>query len=173
MMNLLPMYACSTRNLMVGKNVLWVAKQHGHSIVTMLRIYAAWTEGAVEADVEAIKRSMNHTSIRRGSLRNLAVDLSVAEGTRGPNAFAFAVTGVPVLTLTYCFTAEKERQPFTQKVAGVAGFEPTNGGIKTHQFPIAATRPATRCCESVLRPGRPDKRSRTIQLSNARSGPAW
>ena len=43
---------------MVGKNVLWVAKQHGHSIVTMLRIYAAWAEGAVEADVEAIKRSM-------------------------------------------------------------------------------------------------------------------
>lgn len=40
------MCACSTRNLMVGKNVLWVAKQHGHSIVTMLRIYAAWAEGA-------------------------------------------------------------------------------------------------------------------------------
>jgi integrase len=35
-------------NLMVGKNVLWVAKQHGHSIVTMLRIYAAWAEGAVD-----------------------------------------------------------------------------------------------------------------------------
>jgi len=27
----------------------------------MLRIYAAWAEGAVEADVEAIKRSMNLT----------------------------------------------------------------------------------------------------------------
>jgi len=45
-------------NLMLGKNVLWVAKQHGHSIITMLRIYAAWTEGAVEADVTAIERSM-------------------------------------------------------------------------------------------------------------------
>ena len=41
-------------NLMVGKNVLWVAKQHGHSIVTMLRIYAAWAEGAVEAGDQAI-----------------------------------------------------------------------------------------------------------------------
>jgi hypothetical protein len=27
---------------MVGKNALWVAKQHGHSIATMLRAYAAW-----------------------------------------------------------------------------------------------------------------------------------
>ncbi len=46
-------------NLMVGKNPLWVAKQHGHSIATMLRVYAAWAEGAVESDIQAIKRSMN------------------------------------------------------------------------------------------------------------------
>ncbi len=45
-------------NLMIGKNPLWVAKQHGHSIATMLRVYAAWAEGAVESDIEAIKRSM-------------------------------------------------------------------------------------------------------------------
>ncbi len=51
-------------NLMLGKNVLWVAKQHGHSIITMLRIYAAWTEGAVEADVAAIERSMMLTRTR-------------------------------------------------------------------------------------------------------------
>src|ERR1700693_5848705 len=46
-------------NLMVGKNPLWVAKQHGHSIFTMLRVYAAWAEGAVETDIETIQRSMN------------------------------------------------------------------------------------------------------------------
>jgi len=59
-------------------------------IVTMLRIYAAWAEGAVEADVEAIKRSMNLTSIRRESpaLNNLAVDLPVAEDTDDLGAFA-------------------------------------------------------------------------------------
>src|SRR5882757_3293493 len=51
-------FLCSTRNLMIGKNILWVAKQHGHSTVTMLRTYAAWVEGAVDTDVEAIKRSM-------------------------------------------------------------------------------------------------------------------
>jgi integrase len=45
-------------NLMIGKNPLWVAKQHGHSIETMLRVYAAWADGAVEADIAAIKRSM-------------------------------------------------------------------------------------------------------------------
>jgi hypothetical protein len=43
---------------MVGKNPLWVAKQHGHSIETMLRVYAAWTEGAVEADLKAIRRAL-------------------------------------------------------------------------------------------------------------------
>jgi integrase len=96
-------------NLMVGKNVLWVAKQHGHSIVTMLRIYAAWAEGAVEADVEAIKRSMNLTWIRRGSLalKNLAVDLPVAEDTDDLGAFAFAVPGVPSQALSTCFDTRK------------------------------------------------------------------
>jgi integrase len=32
-------------DLMIGRNPLWVAKQHGHSIATMLRAYAAWAEG--------------------------------------------------------------------------------------------------------------------------------
>jgi len=46
-------------NLMIGKNPLWVAKQHGHSLSTMLRVYAAWAEDMVESDVEAIRRSIN------------------------------------------------------------------------------------------------------------------
>jgi integrase len=45
-------------NLMSGCNPLWVAKQHGHSITTMLRVYAAWAEGAIKADLKAIKRAM-------------------------------------------------------------------------------------------------------------------
>jgi hypothetical protein len=45
-------------NLMVDKNVLWVAQQHGHSVATMLNTYAAWTEGAKEADIEMITRAM-------------------------------------------------------------------------------------------------------------------
>jgi hypothetical protein len=31
---------------MLGKNLPWVAKQHGHSVEVMLRMYAAWLEGA-------------------------------------------------------------------------------------------------------------------------------
>jgi integrase len=45
-------------NLMIGKNLLWVSKQHGHSIDTMLRVYATWIEGTSDCDVVAIKRGM-------------------------------------------------------------------------------------------------------------------
>ncbi|HEY0686171.1 MAG TPA: hypothetical protein VGD45_27770 [Steroidobacter sp.] len=53
--------------LMLGKNLLWVARQHGHSIVTMLRTYAAWIDGAAEVDVAAIRRSMHRVTMRRAS----------------------------------------------------------------------------------------------------------
>jgi integrase len=110
-------------NLMVGKNVLWVAKQHGHSIVTMLRIYAAWAEGAVETDVEAIKRSMNLTG-------NLAVDLSVAESIRSPCASAFATIYQSGRAVNNCSVRKIRRAPCSTKLAGVEGFEPPYGGIK-------------------------------------------
>jgi integrase len=45
-------------NLMSGKNPLWVAKQHGHTITTMLKAYAAWAEGATRSDIQGIKRAM-------------------------------------------------------------------------------------------------------------------
>ncbi|MBS0379922.1 MAG: tyrosine-type recombinase/integrase [Proteobacteria bacterium] len=47
-------------NLMLGKNPLWVARQHGHSVRTMLEVYAAWADGAVESDLAAIRRSMGY-----------------------------------------------------------------------------------------------------------------
>jgi len=47
-----------TWNLMIGKNPLWVAKNHGHSVQTMLEKYAAWTDGATDADIDAIKTAM-------------------------------------------------------------------------------------------------------------------
>src|ERR1700682_4112864 len=43
---------------MLGKNLLWVAQQHGHSVEVMLRMYAAWLEGATAADIQAIKQAM-------------------------------------------------------------------------------------------------------------------
>jgi len=48
-------------NLVIGKNPLWVSKQHGHSATTMLRVYTAWLDGITEADIEAIKRSIGFT----------------------------------------------------------------------------------------------------------------
>jgi integrase len=56
-------------NLMVGKNPLWVAKQHGHSLTTMLRVYAAWAQGMVESDIEAIRSSMNRQAPQRPAAR--------------------------------------------------------------------------------------------------------
>src|SRR4051812_18692441 len=73
-------------SLMAGKNPLWVAKQHGHSIATMLRAYAAWAEGTAEIDVEAIKRSMNASEAPPAI--NLAVDLSVAEALQAKRTLA-------------------------------------------------------------------------------------
>lgn len=62
-------------NLMIGKNPLWVAKQHGHSVQTMLDAYAAWTEGAKEADIEAIKRAMEASPQRASFEPDIVVPL--------------------------------------------------------------------------------------------------
>ena len=45
-------------NLMLGRNPLWVAQQHGHSISTMLWVYAAWIEGASETDLVRLRKAM-------------------------------------------------------------------------------------------------------------------
>jgi hypothetical protein len=51
-------------NLMVGRNPLWVAKQHGNRIATMLSVYAAWTEDAAEEDIAASREAMNQADPR-------------------------------------------------------------------------------------------------------------
>jgi hypothetical protein len=45
-------------SLMTGRNPLRVAQQHRHSLLTMLVVYAAWTEGSLDADIAAIRRAM-------------------------------------------------------------------------------------------------------------------
>lgn len=47
-----------TWNLMIGKNLLWVAEQHGHSPAVMLKTYAKWLKGATEEDIQAIRNAM-------------------------------------------------------------------------------------------------------------------
>ncbi|MDB6162355.1 MAG: alpha/beta hydrolase fold family protein [Gammaproteobacteria bacterium] len=91
-------------NLMVGKNALWVAKQHSHSIATMLRAYAAWAEGTAEVDIGAIKRSMNVSEAP--PVINLAVDLSVAEALQARRASTIRPTALRRHALTDCSTME-------------------------------------------------------------------
>ena len=43
--------------LMIGRNPLLVAAEHGHSLLTMLRVYAAWTRGARSPEMAAIRRA--------------------------------------------------------------------------------------------------------------------
>ena len=43
---------------MLGKNLLWVAKQHGHSVQMMLSTYAAWLEDSQQLDIDAIEAAM-------------------------------------------------------------------------------------------------------------------
>ena len=90
-------------NLMTGKNPLWVSKQHGHSVTTMLRVYTAWAEGAMETDVESIRRAMKR---RPGKLLEAlqsqnegtaveghrATDTTIPGGPRGSQAGDTAVT---------------------------------------------------------------------------------
>jgi integrase len=50
-----------TWNLMIGKNPLWVAKQHGHSAHLMLDVYANWMEGTDAADIARIEQAMQRS----------------------------------------------------------------------------------------------------------------
>ena len=49
-------------------NLLWVAKQHGHSVEVMLRMYAAWLDGATAADIQAIKQAMEKRPAARAAI---------------------------------------------------------------------------------------------------------
>ena len=49
------------------KNLLWVAKQHGHSVEVMLRMYAAWLDGATDSDIHAIKQAMERRPAARAA----------------------------------------------------------------------------------------------------------
>lgn len=71
-------------NLMPGRDPLRVAKEHGHRISTMFAVYAAWIEGAVEADIGAIRDAMNRTGgeLREATARTAAANSSVYPDNR-------------------------------------------------------------------------------------------
>ena len=114
-------------NLMLGKNQLLVSKQHGHSNVTMWRVYAAWTDGAVEADVQMIERSMGVTRTATPSERphepprgggrpsmnepastpqDLAVVQSVPTTIKGPDEMSYAAHDARIRPPTICLISE-------------------------------------------------------------------
>jgi hypothetical protein len=61
---------------MLGKNLLWVAKQHGHSVEVMLRMYAAWLDGATAMDIHAIKLAMEKRPAARAALLDARTAIS-------------------------------------------------------------------------------------------------
>ncbi len=64
---------------MLGKNLLWVAKNHGHSVTTMLQVYAAWTNGAGDADVAAIKQALESAAHGPAGRQSTGSPLSTPE----------------------------------------------------------------------------------------------
>jgi hypothetical protein len=69
---------------MIGKNPLFVARQHGHSLVTMWRTYAVWMDGALESDIGLIRAAIEGSapelvpsSVQRDSAAQ--VELTLAE----------------------------------------------------------------------------------------------
>ena len=69
---------------MLRKNLLRVAKQHGHSVQTMLDVYAAWIEGATESDLQAIRLAMESSPRAREPIATDGgtVATSAADGSR-------------------------------------------------------------------------------------------
>src|SRR5713226_6435435 len=82
-----------TWQLMLGKNLLWVAKQHGHSVEVMLRMYAAWLDGATESDIQAIKQAMETRPARRAAFLDSRTAIS------GVNAATNRVTQIVIRPL--------------------------------------------------------------------------
>jgi hypothetical protein len=126
--------------LMKGDNPLLVALEDGHSVETMLRTYAAWIKGAKAEDVDLIKAAMTGRPSTEGYGAGAKSPLASPEaGTRlapeGP--IQGVVLTQPIAagagsdTASSCFNKEKGKKSKRGKVAGVEGFEPPYGGIKT------------------------------------------
>src|SRR6266478_7493198 len=53
-----------------------VAKQHGHSVEVMLRMYVAWLDGATAADIQAIKQAMERRPAAGGAIPDVRAAIS-------------------------------------------------------------------------------------------------
>jgi integrase len=128
--------------LMKGDNPLLVAQEDGHSVETMLRIYAAWIKGAQPQDIERIKEAMARRPSKGGDSIKSDADgpleppevvskWSPAEQVEGIRVSATIPAGLSTPLATPYSNRENAPDSTSEELAGVAGFEPTNGGIKT------------------------------------------
>jgi hypothetical protein len=62
---------------MIDKNPLFVSRQHGHSVTTMWRTYAAWMEGALESDIALIQAAMSRDGRAIERVPNTQIELTL------------------------------------------------------------------------------------------------
>jgi len=118
-------------NLMSGKSPLWVAKQHGHTITTMLKAYAAWTEGATRSDIQAIKRAMaseartSERTHRADGLRpNSTPTVAVSTARRAEARVELGAAVAPPASFATGFaTHHRDRRGKCSKTQGITGGE--------------------------------------------------
>src|SRR5581483_10493751 len=118
-------------NLMSGKSPLWVAKQHGHTITTMLKAYAAWTEGATRSDIQAIKRAMasearaSERTHRADGLRPKSSPTEAVSAVRRaePRMEPASTVGLPASFATGFATHHRDRRGKCSKTRGLSGGE--------------------------------------------------
>jgi hypothetical protein len=104
-------------NLIIGKNPLFVSRQHGHSVTTMWRTYAARMEGALESDIALIQAAMNRDGRAIERVSNTQIELTLN---------APAVAG---LALDWPLGAKRQKLKCLIKKVKRSGGE---GGIRTH-----------------------------------------
>lgn len=102
-------------NLMIGGNPLFVSKQHGHNVITMLTTYAAWLEEAQPTDVRAIRAG--DACARRGH-SSIAQDAAIAR----PDGFGSECGSSHRVSLA------KWLEDQTKRMAERTGLEPDGSG---------------------------------------------
>ena len=92
-------------NLMIGKSPLFVARQHGHSVATMFRTYAAWMQDAPESDIRLIRSAMKAKKSASGAKPGRESHLRIAPVAR--LATGLATGNVVSKRKTLEFTAKR------------------------------------------------------------------
>jgi len=133
---------------MIGKNPLFVARQHGHSLVTMWRTYAAWTDGALESYIGRIRAAIESSVpelVPSSVQRDIAAQIGLTLAERQSNTESgLPREGAPVAEfgtrfVTRCGTfATQVPEEEGKEVAERVGFEPTCRNYPTIRFRVGA-----------------------------------